>query len=96
MSEYCYHPFNLHTEVYSSWPIRLPEIFNDIGLINVEVNNRLFPDELLPFQLDTALMASEEVSYKALDPVSKDLGDSCRDLISKAFQHRQRVAYSVG
>ncbi|KAF2681997.1 S-adenosyl-L-methionine-dependent methyltransferase [Lentithecium fluviatile CBS 122367] len=78
------------------WPIRLPEIFARNGLVNVEVDNRTFPKELLPFQLDTALMASEEVSYKALDTLGNGLGDKCRALISRVFEERQKVAYNVG
>ena len=40
-------------------------------------------------------MGSEEVSHKALEPVSNGLRDSCKDLISNVVQHRQRVVYSV-
>lgn len=84
-------PFHKH-----SWPIRLPTFFAENGLVNIAVDNRPFPPELLPFQLDTALMASEEVSYKALDPMGNGLGERCRDLISKVFEHRQQLAYNVG
>ncbi|KAI2615889.1 S-adenosyl-L-methionine-dependent methyltransferase [Hypoxylon sp. NC1633] len=78
------------------WPLRLPEFFERNGLVNIEADDRPFPLELLPFQLDTALMASEEISYKALDRVRKSLGDECRALILKVFQNRQKLAYTVG
>ncbi|OAK99154.1 hypothetical protein IQ06DRAFT_294576 [Phaeosphaeriaceae sp. SRC1lsM3a] len=78
------------------WPIRLPEFFAQHGLVNIDVNNREFPPELLPYQLDTALMASEEISFKALDKISKETGDKCRALISQTFKERQRLAYNVG
>ncbi|KAK3374773.1 S-adenosyl-L-methionine-dependent methyltransferase [Podospora didyma] len=78
------------------WPIRLPEFFKANGLVNIEMDNRPFPPELLPFQLDTALMASEEVSYKALDPMGNGAGDRCRGLIAAAFRDRQKLAYNVG
>ncbi|KAI0014478.1 S-adenosyl-L-methionine-dependent methyltransferase [Xylariaceae sp. FL0662B] len=78
------------------WPIRLPEFFEKNGLVNIATDNRPFPLELLAFQLDTALMASEEVSYKALDPMGNGLGDRCRTLISRVFRDRQKLAYSVG
>lgn len=79
-----------------SWPIRLPTMFAENGLENIAVDNRPFPPELLPFQLDTALMASEEVSYQALDPIDNGSGERCRNLISDVFQHRQQLAYNVG
>lgn len=79
----------------SSWPIRLPTIFADNGLVNVAENSRPFPLELLPFQLDTALMASEEVSYKAMDPMGNGTGHRCRELISKCFRDRQKLAYNI-
>ncbi|KAI1076814.1 S-adenosyl-L-methionine-dependent methyltransferase [Whalleya microplaca] len=78
------------------WPIRLPEFFEKNGLVNIATDNLLFPLELLAFQLDTALMASEEVSYKALDPMRNGSGDHCRALISRVFRDRQKLAYSVG
>jgi hypothetical protein len=46
--------------------------------------------------MDTALMASEEVSYKALDGLGNGSGDKCRMLISQAFRDRQKLAYNVG
>lgn len=64
--------------------------------MNIIADNRPFPLELLPFQLDTALMASEEVSFKALDPMNNGSGDRCRELISEVFKHRQSLAYNVG
>lgn len=78
------------------WPIRLPQFFQENGLTNIATDNRPFPLELLTFQLDTALMASEEVSYKALDPMGNGSGDQCRALISAVFQNRQNLAYNVG
>ncbi|KAI1377900.1 S-adenosyl-L-methionine-dependent methyltransferase [Hypoxylon crocopeplum] len=78
------------------WPIRLPKSFENYGLTNIVTDNRRFPLELLPFQLDTALMASEEVSHKALDPIRNGSGDHCRALISKVFRDRQKLAYNVG
>ncbi|KAI0892638.1 S-adenosyl-L-methionine-dependent methyltransferase [Annulohypoxylon nitens] len=78
------------------WPIRLPDSFKKYGLTNVTTNNRPFPLELLLFQLDTALMACEEVSYKALDPMRNGSGDRCRALISGVHQNRQKLAYNVG
>ncbi|KAI1475583.1 S-adenosyl-L-methionine-dependent methyltransferase [Daldinia eschscholtzii] len=78
------------------WPIRLPQFFEENGLANVAVDNRPFPLELLPFQLDTALMASEEISYKALDRLRNGSGDRCRELIFKVFQNRQKLAYNIG
>ncbi|OTA99274.1 hypothetical protein M426DRAFT_16569 [Hypoxylon sp. CI-4A] len=78
------------------WPIRLPKFFEEYGLVNIAVDNRPFPLELLLFQLDTALMASEEVSYKALDPMRNGSGDQCRALISKVFRERQKLAYNIG
>jgi hypothetical protein len=91
-----------NTKVYSpilrdnSWPSKLPELFVAIGLVDVKVDNREFPPELLAFLLDTALMASEEMSYKALDPLGGGLGEKCRELISAVFQKRQKMAYNVG
>ncbi|KAK4651758.1 hypothetical protein QC762_0095990 [Podospora pseudocomata] len=78
------------------WPVRLPEFFEQNGLVNITTDNRPFPLELLPFQLDTALMASEEVSYKALDHIAGDLGSCCRELITRVFRDRQKLAYNVG
>ncbi|KAK4200389.1 S-adenosyl-L-methionine-dependent methyltransferase [Triangularia verruculosa] len=78
------------------WPIRLPEFFKENGLVNIETDNRPFPLELLPFQLDTALMASEEVSYKVLDRMDGNLASRCRELITASFCNRQRLAYNVG
>ncbi|TRX93371.1 hypothetical protein FHL15_005646 [Xylaria flabelliformis] len=78
------------------WPSRLHLLFAENGLENVARDNRLFPPELLAFQLDTALMASEEVSYKVLDPMDNGSGDQCRALISEVFRNRQKLAYNVG
>lgn len=78
------------------WPVRLPITFDNNGLVNIAVDNRPFPLELLPFQLDTALMASEEISYKALDPIRNGSGERCRALVSSVFRHRQKLAYNVG
>ncbi|KAK0744967.1 S-adenosyl-L-methionine-dependent methyltransferase [Apiosordaria backusii] len=78
------------------WPTRLPDFFKENGLVNIATDNRPFPLELLPFQLDTALMASEEVSYKVLDRMEGDLGSRCRELISQVFRDRQKLAYNVG
>ncbi|KAI1386117.1 S-adenosyl-L-methionine-dependent methyltransferase [Hypoxylon trugodes] len=78
------------------WPIKLPKFFEEYGLTNVAKDNRPFPLDLLVFQLDTALMASEEVSYKALDPMRNGSGDTCRGVISKVFRDRQKLAYNVG
>ncbi|KAK0672538.1 S-adenosyl-L-methionine-dependent methyltransferase [Cercophora samala] len=78
------------------WPIRLPGSFEQNGLVNIAADNRPFPLELLPFQLDTALMASEEISYKALDRIGGDLGNHCRELITQVFRDRQKLAYNVG
>jgi len=63
----------------------LPEYFEQHGLVNVEVDNRIFLKELLPFQLDTALMASEEISYKALDSIRNESEERCGELISQAL-----------
>ncbi|OTA58319.1 hypothetical protein K449DRAFT_436681 [Hypoxylon sp. EC38] len=78
------------------WPIRLPKFFEQYGLTNIETDNRPFPLELLLFQLDTALMACEEVSYKALDRMGNGSGSRCRELISKVHQNRQKLAYNIG
>lgn len=80
----------------SSWPIRLPEYFKENGLLNIGTDNRSFPMELLPFQLDTALMASEEVTVKVLDPLRNGSGNRCRKLISEVSRNRQNIAYNVG
>lgn len=60
------------------------------------MDNRPFPPELLSFQLDTALIASEEVSYKALDTLDNGSGEKCRSLISNVFRDKQKLAYNVG
>ncbi|KAH8901368.1 S-adenosyl-L-methionine-dependent methyltransferase [Thozetella sp. PMI_491] len=78
------------------WPIRLPELFEENGLINTAKESRIFPPELLLFQMDTELMASEEASYKAMDPVGNGSGDRCRFLISAAFRDRHRLAHNIG
>lgn len=64
--------------------------------MNIATDNKPFPLELLPFQLDTALMASEEVSFKVLDPMNNGSGERCRELISEVFKQRQSLAYNVG
>jgi hypothetical protein len=74
----------------------LPQYFEQAGLVSITTDDRPFPLELLPYQLDTALMACEEISFKALDPINNQLGDQCRDLISKVFRNRQKLAYNVG
>ena len=68
-----------------SWPLRLPQIFEANGLIEVEADHRPFPNELLLYQLDTALMACEEVSYNAIDPLGEGKGEMTRDLIGQCF-----------
>lgn len=84
------------SDSFYSWPIRLPHYFEKNGLANITTDDRPFPLELLPYQLDTALMASEEISVKALDPLCNGSGERCRALISKVFRDRQKLAYTVG
>lgn len=64
--------------------------------MEITTDNRPFPLEFLPFQLDTALMASEEVSVKVLDPMHNGSGERCRELICDVSRHRQSLAYNVG
>lgn len=77
------------------WPARLPQIFETNGLIDIVEDRRPFPDELLQSQLDTALMASEEVSYSAMDSLGGERGDKARDLIAKCFRNRSNTTYNV-
>lgn len=68
------------------------------GLIDNSVasSSLPFPIEPLRFQLDTALMASEKVDYKALDPIRNGSGERCRALMTSVFRHRQKLDYSAG
>lgn len=77
------------------WPARLPQIFEAFGLVDIAEDHRPFPKELLQFQLDTALMASEEVSYGAMDPLGGGVGDKARELIAKCFRNRSNTTYNV-
>lgn len=61
--------------------------------MDIELNRRPFSKEMMLFQLDTALMASEEVSYNAMDAIS---GEKTRDLIRKCFASRDEKAFNVG
>lgn len=70
-------------------------MFRANGLIDIEEDRRPFPPELLQFQLDTALMASEEVSYGAIDSLGGARGDKARELIAKCFRDRSHTTYNV-
>lgn len=45
----------------------------------------MFPKELVAFQLDTALIASEEISNKALDCTANGSAEKIRKLISQSL-----------
>ena len=79
----------------ASWPARLPQIFETNGLVDITEDRRPFPKELLTFQLDTALMASEEVSYSVMDPMGGREGERARDLIAKCFRNRSNTAFNI-
>ncbi|KAF2470384.1 uncharacterized protein BDR25DRAFT_355495 [Lindgomyces ingoldianus] len=66
-------------------PIRLPAAFKLNRPENIAIDNRPFLLELLLFQLETALMASEEVSYNTLDSLNNGTGNHCRELIADFF-----------
>ncbi len=70
-------------------------MFKANGLIDIEEDHRPFPPELLQSQLDTALMASEEVSYGAIDSLGGGRGDKARELIAKCFRNRSNTTYNV-
>jgi len=40
-------------------------------------------------------MASEEISYKAMDALGGGRGEHCGELIAKCFRNRQNTAYNV-
>lgn len=46
----------------------------------------------LPYQLDTALMTWEELTYMVLDKMEGDKGHIARDLILKAYEEGRRGA----
>ena len=79
----------------NSWPARLPQIFEANGLVDIEEDRRPLPNELLQAQLDTALMACEEVSYQAMDPLGGGRGDRTRELVAKCFGNRSTTAFNV-
>lgn len=70
-------------------------MFEANGLVDIVEDRRPFPSELLQMQLDTALMACEEVSYEAMDPLGGGRGDRTRELIAKCFRNRSTTAYNV-
>jgi hypothetical protein len=63
------------------------------ALVDIELNRRLFSKEMMLFQMDTALLASEEVSYTAMEAKS---GDQTRDMIQKCFAARGEKAFNFG
>ncbi|KAL8950534.1 MAG: hypothetical protein Q9222_003444, partial [Ikaeria aurantiellina] len=77
------------------WPARLHEMFKANGLIDIAEDRRPFPKELLQAQLDTALMASEEVSFGAIDPLGDGRGAKARELTANCFHHRSNTAYNI-
>ncbi|KAF4629300.1 hypothetical protein G7Y89_g8850 [Cudoniella acicularis] len=77
------------------WPARLPEIYKENGLVEIAVDERPFRKEVLQFQLDTALMASDEIARTAIDPLGNGKGDRTRELIQKAFADRGNKAFNV-
>ena len=56
-------------------------MFKGKGLVDIVVDRRPFPKELLVHQLDTALVACEEASYKVMDSLGGGQGQKARDLI---------------
>lgn len=70
-------------------------MFEANGLVDILEDRRPFPKELLQTQLDTALMACEEVSYGAMDSLGDGRGDKARQLIAKCFRNRSNTAYNV-
>lgn len=69
-------------------------MFADHGMTDVIVNRRMFPKQLLPYQLDIALAACEEISYNALDSLEGQ-GVKARGLIQSVFNDRQNTAFNV-
>lgn len=76
-----------------SWPLNLPNTFKIAGLVDIETDRRLFPEEMMLFQMDTALLASEEVSYNAMEAGS---ARKIREMIQKCFDMRNERAFNVG
>ena len=79
-----------------SWPVRLPQIFADHGLVDIIADCRMFEENMICYQLDTALAACEEISINALDPLGGGQGDIARGMIQKSFKDRQKTAFNVG
>ncbi|KAL8651749.1 MAG: hypothetical protein Q9210_003080 [Variospora velana] len=77
------------------WPARLSQMFEANGLVDISEDRRPFPKELLQTQLDTALMAYEEVSYGPMEPLGGGRGEKARELIAKCFRNRWNTAYNV-
>lgn len=77
----------------NSWPLNLPKTFKSAGLVDIDMDRRLFSKEMMLFQMDTALLASEEVSYNAMEA---DSADKTRDMIHKCFAVRNERAFNVG
>ena len=63
--------------------------------MDIVVDRRPFPKELLLHQLDTALVACEEASFKVMDSLGGGQGQKARDLIQKCFRDRHNTAYNV-
>jgi len=78
-----------------SWPSRLPQTFENLGLSDIVVDRHPFPKDTLPYYLDTALMACEEISYNALDPLGGGQGEVARDLIKRVSKDRQNTAFNL-
>ncbi len=78
-----------------SWPARLAQTYEANGLVDIFADHRPFAKELLLPQLDTALVACEEISYNAMDPLGGGRGDRTRDLVGRCFRDRQNAAFNV-